>query len=182
MPVYVYVILVVGWMLWLLPFPLSGWNRSSPAKRDSRWRWGLLLQVIAYSLLWQGHFWMSSPAPWQISIALLCFFFAALLSWTSTRALGKHLRFDAALSHDHQLVRSGPYGMIRHPIYTSMLCILLGTGVLVTPPLLFFAALIVFLLGTEIRVRAEDALLASRFGDEFHRYRQTVSAYVPFVR
>jgi protein-S-isoprenylcysteine O-methyltransferase Ste14 len=72
--------------------------------------------------------------------------------------------------------------MIRHPIYTSMLCILLGTGVLVTPPLLFFAALIVFLLGTEIRVRAEDGLLASRFGDEFYRYRQTVSAYVPFVR
>ena len=182
MPVYIYIVLAVGWILWLLPFPLIGWNRSAPEKRDNRWRWGLLLQVIAYSLLWQGPFWMLSPAPWQIAIALLCFFFAALLSWTSTRALGKHLRFDAALSHDHQLVRSGPYGMIRHPIYTSMLCILLGTGVLVTPPLLFFAALIVFLLGTEIRVRAEDALLASRFGDEFHRYRQTVSAYVPFVR
>ena len=182
MPVYIYIVLAVGWILWLLPFPLSGWNWSAPEKRDNRWRGGLLLQVIAYSLLWQGHFWMLSPAPWQIAIALLCFFFAALLSWTSTRALGKHLRFDAALSHDHQLVRSGPYGMIRHPIYTSMLCILLGTGVLVTPPLLFFAALIVFLLGTEIRVRAEDGLLASRFGDEFYRYRQTVSAYVPFVR
>ena len=182
MSVYVYIILAVGWILWLLPFPLRGWDWSAPAKRDNRWRWGLLLQVISYSLLWQGQFWMRSPALWQVTLAVLCFLFASLLSWTSTRALGKHLRFDAALSHDHQLVRSGPYGMIRHPIYTSMLCILLGTGVLLTPPLLFLVALIVFLLGTEIRVRAEDGLLASRFGDEFLRYRQTVSAYVPFVR
>jgi protein-S-isoprenylcysteine O-methyltransferase Ste14 len=182
MPVYLYILLAVGWILWLLPFPLSGWNRSAPAKRDKRWRWGLLLQIVAYCLLWQGHFWLRSPALWQVALAVLCFLLASLLSWTSTRALGKHLRFDAALSHDHELVRSGPYGMIRHPIYTSMLCILLGTGVLITPPLLFLAALILFLIGTEIRVRAEDGLLASRFGDEFLRYRQTVSAYVPFVR
>jgi protein-S-isoprenylcysteine O-methyltransferase Ste14 len=72
--------------------------------------------------------------------------------------------------------------MVRHPIYTSMLCILLGTGALITPPPLFLAALVIFLVGTEIRVKAEDGLLASRFGDEFFRYRQSVSAYVPFVR
>ncbi len=125
---------------------------------------------------------MRTAELWQIVLAVLCFLCAALLSWTSTRALGRHLRFDAALSHDHQLVRSGPYGILRHPIYTSMLCVFLGTGVLVTPLLLFLVALIVFLLGTEIRVRAEDGLLASRFGEEFNRYRQTVSAYVPFVR
>lgn len=182
MPAYLYIVLAAGWILWLLPFPLSGWNWSAPERSDNRARWGLLIQVISYSLLWQGHFWMRSPALWQVAVAVLCFLFAALLSWTSTRALGNHLRFDAALSHDHQLVRSGPYGILRHPIYTSMLCILLGTGVLITPPLLFLAALIVFLLGTEIRVRAEDGLLASRFGDEFRQYRRTVSAYVPFVR
>lgn len=182
MPAYVNIILAVGWILWLLPFPLSGWNWSAPAKRDNRSRWGLLLQVVAYSLLWMGQFWLRSPAPWQVTLSVLCFLCAALLSWTSARALGKHLRFDAALNQDHELVRSGPYGVLRHPIYSSMLCILLGTGVLITPPLLFLAALIIFLLGTEIRVRAEDGLLASRFGDEFLRYRQTVSAYVPFVR
>lgn len=182
MPAYVYIMLAVGWILWLLPFPLSGWNRSAPAKRDNRSRWGLLLQVVGYTLLWQGHFWMRSPSLWQVALAILCFLFASLLSWTSTRALGNHLRFDAALSSDHQLVRSGPYGILRHPIYTSMLCILLGTGVLITPRWLFLVALIIFLIGTEIRVRAEDGLLASRFGDEFRSYCQTVSAYVPFVR
>jgi len=182
MPVYVYVILVVGWMLWLLPFPLSGWNRSSPAKRDGRWRWGLLLQVIAYSLLWQGHFLMSSPAPWQISIALLCFFFAALLSWTSTRALGKHLRFDAALSHDHELVRSGPYGVIRHPIYTSMFGMLMATGAAYTWWPLWIAGAVFFIAGTEVRVAAEDRLLAEHFQGTFTAYRSRVRAYIPFIR
>jgi len=40
----------------------------------------------------------------------------------------------------------------------------------------------VFLAGTEIRVRTEDALLASRFPQEFEAYRRSVRAYIPFVR
>ncbi len=43
-------------------------------------------------------------------------------------------------------------------------------------------SLALYLAGTEIRVRAEDALLAGRFGDEFERYRRAVKAYIPFVR
>src|SRR5947207_3171062 len=49
------------------------------------------------------------------------------LSWTSARALGRQWRIDAGLNPDHQLVRSGGYGVVRHPIYTSMFCMLLGT-------------------------------------------------------
>jgi protein-S-isoprenylcysteine O-methyltransferase Ste14 len=43
-------------------------------------------------------------------------------------------------------------------------------------------SLVLFVVGTEIRVRAEDKLLASRFGPEFAEYRRKVPAYVPFVR
>lgn len=107
---------------------------------------------------------------------------ASLLSWTATRALGRHLRFDAALTPDHQLVRSGPYRILRHPIYTSMFCLLRGTGFIVTPIPLLLAATAIFIAGTEIRVRIEDGLLASRFGAEFREYQRSVSAYIPFVR
>jgi protein-S-isoprenylcysteine O-methyltransferase Ste14 len=41
---------------------------------------------------------------------------------------------------------------------------------------------ILFIAGTEIRVRIEDNLLASRFGEHFREYQQRVSAYVPLVR
>lgn len=182
MPVYIYVILAVGWFLWFLPFPLKRWNRTKPQARDNRSRWGLLLQTIAYILLWQGHFWTTSPALWRTIACAVLLAIAALLSWTATNALGRHLRFDAAVTADHELIRTGPYAIIRHPIYASMLAILLGTGVVLTPRILFIPAIILFLIGTEIRVQIEDKILASHFGDEFHRYRHHASAYIPFIR
>ena len=41
---------------------------------------------------------------------------------------------------------------------------------------------IVFMTGTEIRVRTEDRLLESRFGDQFREYKRTVLAYIPFTK
>jgi len=142
----------------------------------------MLLQAVSYSLLWQSVFWARSPGLWRTALCVFFLTLAGLLSWTATRALGRHLRFDAALGPDHQLVRSGPYRAIRHPIYTSMLCILLGTGFLITSLPILAAATLVCLAGTEIRVRVEDNLLASHFGDEFRAYRHAVSAYVPLLR
>jgi protein-S-isoprenylcysteine O-methyltransferase Ste14 len=182
MPVYAYIILAVGWLFWFLPFPLKGWTHGTPQKKDNRARWGLLLHVISYVLLWQEHFWTASPAPWRIAFSVIFFALAVLLSWTSTNALGKHLRFDAALSTDHELVQSGAYSVLRHPIYSSMLCLLLGTGFMISPAILFIPAILIFLVGTEIRVRVEDSLLGSHFGDQFRRYQQNVSAYIPLVR
>jgi protein-S-isoprenylcysteine O-methyltransferase Ste14 len=182
MPTYAYATLAVGWIFWFLPFPITGWNRNSPQKSDYRARWGILIQGLAYALLWQGRFWARSPAPWQTTLSILFLALAALLSWTSTRSLGRHLRFEAALSPDHQLVRSGPYRFVRHPIYTSMFCLLLGTGFMITPPLLFIPAILIFLAGTEIRVHIEDKLLASRFSEDFRHYQHTVPAYIPLVR
>jgi protein-S-isoprenylcysteine O-methyltransferase Ste14 len=47
---------------------------------------------------------------------------------------------------------------------------------------LFLLSTGVFIAGTEIRVRIEDKLLASRFGERFRKYQQSVPGYVPFVR
>jgi protein-S-isoprenylcysteine O-methyltransferase Ste14 len=79
-------------------------------------------------------------------------------------------------------VQSGAYRRLRHPIYTSMFCLLLATGFLFTPILLLLIAICVFIAGTEIRVRIEDALLLSRFGEQFREYQHAVFAYVPFIR
>jgi protein-S-isoprenylcysteine O-methyltransferase Ste14 len=47
---------------------------------------------------------------------------------------------------------------------------------------MFIGALIIFLAGTEIRVRAEDRLLSERFQKSFIAYRSRVCAYIPFIR
>ena len=51
-----------------------------------------------------------------------------------------------------------------------------------TPWWLLALSMLVLLAGTEIRVRVEDKLLASHFGDRFRAYRQSVPAYIPFLR
>ena len=63
-----------------------------------------------------------------------------------------------------------------------MLGMLLATGAARTWWPMFIAAVLVFLAGTEIRVRAEDRLLAGRFQESFTAYRSRVRAYIPFIR
>ncbi|PWT99300.1 MAG: hypothetical protein C5B51_27430 [Terriglobia bacterium] len=104
---------------------------------------------------------------------------AGVLMWTAVAHLGRQFRITAGLYSDHKLVRAGPYALVRHPIYTSFLSITIGTGLLMTSWLWFAIALALFVAGTEIRARAEDRLLASRFGGEFTKYKGQVPAYVP---
>ena len=182
MPKYAEAILAAGWLLWLMPFLLAK-RSSEPAKQlDRRARWGILLVAVAYSLLWLGHFWERPLRPWQVALSIVFFVPASLLSWTGTRALGRQWRIDAGLSADHKLVMSGPYRLVRHPIYTSMLGILLGSGLLITPWWLLLPSVLLFIIGTEIRVRIEDNLLASQFGQRFREYQQRVPAYIPFLK
>ena len=141
----------------------------------------MLLQLVAFTLLWQGHFWTRALTLWRIVLCVVLFALAALLSWTSSRALSGHLRADAALGAEHKLVRSGPYALVRNPIYTSMLLVICAVGIVITGWKLFLIALLAFIVGTEIRVRTEEQLLASRFGEEFAEYKKSVAAYVPFV-
>ncbi len=182
MPSYAYVILAAGWLLWAIPFFTAVRNKEAAGQVDRRARWGILIEAVAYSIVWQARFWERPLPPWRTALSVLFFLLAAVLSWTARRALGRQWRIDAGLSADHELVTSGPYGFVRHPIYTSMLCLLWATGFILAPWPLLAIATAVFVLGTQMRVRAEDRLLASRFGERFQDYRRRTGAYIPFVK
>jgi protein-S-isoprenylcysteine O-methyltransferase Ste14 len=182
MPIHTYVIVLAGTLLWAIPFPLVRSKQGGSLTKDRRARGGVALQGIGYALLWQGSFWTRTPEHWQTELSILLFAMACLLSWTSAFRLGSQLRVDAALADNHQLIRSGPYRLVRHPIYSSMLGVLVGTGVVIAPWYLMLGGLALFLIGTEIRMRTEDKLLESRFGEEFRNYKRAVSGFIPFVR
>jgi protein-S-isoprenylcysteine O-methyltransferase Ste14 len=182
MPGYTYGILAAGWLIWMTPFFLAKGAKEPAKEVDRRARWGILVVAIAYWLLWQGKFWLRPVPGWRVALSILFLALAGVLSWTGTRALGRQWRIDAGLSCDHELVRVGPYQLVRHPIYTSMLCTLLGTGFMITPLALFLISTLVFIAGTEIRVRIEERLLASRFGEQFVEYQRSVPAYIPFLK
>ena len=182
MRVLPYGIIGAGTVLWCLPFVLVWSKARGSLTQDRRARWGIALKCVAYSLLWQGRFWERRPALWQTLLAAAVLAMACALSWSAAFALGRQLRLDAALSADHELVRSGVYRLVRHPIYTSMLGVLLGTGVLIAPWYLLAPSIVLFFMGAAIRMRVEDALLESRFGEQFRTYKRTVPGLVPLVR
>ena len=81
----------------------------------------------------------------------------------------------------HKLVTQGPYSVVRNPIYTGMLGMLLATGLAVSHWIGLLIALAVFSIGTAIRVRTEAALLRETFGEEFENYARKVPAVIPYV-
>jgi len=177
--------IVVCWIAWAYP-PLflapHGQKRASiTAARPSRI--GLLLELLGFAAALVFHLPAFQPPPiWRLIAAMIPGPFAAVLMWSAVRHLGRQFRIQAGLYEDHRLVRSGAYAVVRHPIYASMLMLLAATLLLLTSWLGMAAALALFLTGTEVRVRTEDALLASRFPAAFAAYRSRVPAYLPFVR
>jgi len=177
--------LLVSWIVWCAAFVKP--NRQAKGReavvRARSSRWGIGMVFIAFMLIW---IWLK-PAGFQKSTACLVASMivgpiSVFLAWASARELGKHWRFEAALSADHKLVQTGPYRWIRHPIYTSMFGMLMATAAAYTWWPMWAAGAAAFIAGTEIRVRAEDGLLEQHFRDEFREYRSRVRAHIPFVR
>ena len=183
-PIIAWIEIAACWIAWAYPYAFLA---PHVQKRESitaagPTRVGLLLEVIAVAVA----FLPRPPAPRSgiaALLAALAFGIAgAWLAWTAVPHLGKQFRVHAGLYIDHELVRTGPYSIVRHPIYASILALLLATIVLLTPWPRAILSLALFVIGTEIRVRCEDGLLASRFGEQFRQYQKSVPAYVPFVR
>ncbi len=177
--------LLALWALWFTPYLLLA---PKVQKRESITvtgpsRWGLLLEVTGIAMLF---LFRVPDAPRAnavvLVVALILGSVACLTMWQSIAHLGRQFRIQAGLYHDHELVRSGPYAVVRHPLYGSLLAMTLVTGLLLTPWPWLLAGIAIHIAGTEIRVHTEDKLLASRFGEEFAKYKRSTPAYVPLVR
>ena len=183
MLLFVWIELLVWWAAWAYPFILRAPHRQ---KRPSitvagPTRLGLLLECAAIAIALNIRM-PGAPGPARILASMVCGPIGVVLAWTAVTHLGKQFRIHAGLYEDHELVRTGPYAVVRHPIYASLLAMLLCTLLLLTPWPWALVSLAIFVAGTEIRVHSEERLLASRFGEAFHDYRRQVPAYVPFVR
>jgi protein-S-isoprenylcysteine O-methyltransferase Ste14 len=177
-------LVAVGWFAWLYPFLFRaphGQRRDSITVAGPT-RVGLLLEGIAIFLAFVFRN-DGPPEPVRTGAAMVLIVGCAAMAWQSVVHLGRQFRVHAGLYHDHELVRTGPYQIVRHPIYTSLMGMLIATMLLLRMDWLWAGiSLACFIAGTEIRVRSEDALLAARFKDTFPAYRKAVSAYIPFVR
>jgi protein-S-isoprenylcysteine O-methyltransferase Ste14 len=128
MPDFAYAVLACAWLVWILSFSLRRQRSGKAQQVNRRARWGIALEMIAFFLIWRGKFWERRLESWRFMLAVVLFAAASLLAWKAVSALGRQWRIDAGLNSDHQLVQSGPYAIVRHPIYTSMLCMLETPG------------------------------------------------------
>jgi len=178
-------VLGVLWMVWLFPFVFlapHGQKRAHITVAGPT-RIGLLFETAAIFLAFLVHRPLgASVAPLRFTLALILAAAGIQLAFAAVKHLDRQFRIHAGLYHDHRLVTSGPYAIVRHPIYAALLAMLLSSILIATPWQWGAAAVVLFVVGTEIRVRTEDKLLASRFGNEFSEYQKRVSAYLPFVR
>lgn len=94
--------------------------------------------------------------------------------------LGGNWSAAVTLKQDHTLVRSGPYSIVRHPIYTGLLVGLLGTAI-VLGELRCFLGVALAAIAWRMKSVAEEAFMVQQFGDQYTRYRMQVKALVPFL-
>jgi protein-S-isoprenylcysteine O-methyltransferase Ste14 len=103
-----------------------------------------------------------------------------LVTIWSRRTLGGNWSSEVAFKQGHELVKTGPYRYARHPIYTGLLLMCLGTAVAVGQ-FHSWLGLLILCVGFWIKLRQEESLLLQHFPTEYPVYRKQVKALVPFV-
>jgi protein-S-isoprenylcysteine O-methyltransferase Ste14 len=158
---------------------------STDAKLGFRWWQGWIVAGVGVSLLqafvprsvWAALTFRSDGAAWAgLVILISSTIFALWARWT----LGKMWSFVPTLREHHQLHTDGPYRFTRHPIYTGILGMLLGSTLIagfggVVLALFVFGG--VFL----VRIPREEKLMLQTFGEQYVRYQREVPRLVPFL-
>ena len=191
LPTLVFVVVMVCWFVFAGVFLLRKKPPSPPdRKRDPGSHVGLALQGVSYAVIWSvrrnaftpivaGSETRSLIAIAAGLLAICAAIGSVWLTMTAINTLGKEWSLTARLVEGHKLATSGPYAYVRHPIYSGMLGMLLATGLAISHWAGLLAGLVVFFIGTIIRVRSEERLLREAFGEQFEDYARRVPAIVP---
>ena len=104
----------------------------------------------------------------------------ALRAW-AVRTLGRYFLPVVAVRADQQVVRHGPYRLIRHPTYSGALLTLLGLGLTLTNWAALVALLCCALAGLAYRVRVEEQALLQALGQPYREYMAQTTRFVPYL-
>ena len=175
------------WLLWLVSWVVAAlWaRRTVSAAPRSSFRMQLGLAFLGYVMLFgeplglEPPLWRVSPAVGWSLVALTLV--GVLFAWWARLHLGPLWSGGVERREDHRIVDSGPYGLVRHPIYTGLI---LGgwavAGIRATPLTLLGALFIT--LGFALKAKVEERFLAAELGEaDYAAYRARVPMLVPFL-
>lgn len=139
----------------------------------------MLLGIIIYGIYPSWLIPFSLPIPnWLRLISLgLAIFTLPLLHWAHS-SLGRQYSPDLELKEDHKLITSGPYKVIRHPMYTFLIIFMLSVSLFSANSLILLphmAAILLILL----RLSKEEAMLIQEFGNDYYEYMLKTGRLLP---
>lgn len=178
----------ISWIVFIRALFSRRSGASGHTSREPLSWLGLVLQLAAYPItlaVWRSPMspFIGEDALLNVPIQILAVVMGVWSAWlavSAIRQLGKQWSLQARVLDDHKLITEGVYRMVRHPIYTAMLGMLISTGLAVSQYPALGAALIVFLIGTGIRMHLEEKLLARAFGKQFAEWRAAVPGLIPY--
>ena len=147
----------------------------------------LTLLMIAFSLLFNAAFRpgllglrvlpASGIVPW---IGVAATFAGIGFSIWARFYLGRNWSAAVVVRKDHELIMRGPYGLMRHPIYSAILLMFVGT-VLAVGTIEALAGLLLIVASLWIKLRREEQLMIRQFPDEYPAYRRRVKRLIPYI-
>jgi protein-S-isoprenylcysteine O-methyltransferase Ste14 len=179
-----------SWLLFGIYWFVSAFRAKKTEKREpSAERLGhMILMAAGYILLFhRNENWVVlnqrflPNIPWIVwlgaAITLAGVSFAIWARWN----LGQNWSAAVTIKQGHQIIRTGPYAYIRHPIYTGMLVGVFGSALTAGEyrGLLAFA---IILFGFYRKARKEEKFLAANFGEAFLEHSGIFTSTLPFIR
>jgi isoprenylcysteine carboxyl methyltransferase (ICMT) family protein YpbQ len=175
--------ILVGWVVfWIY------WLAVSVGVKAGRTRWsrfaGVRLAIILIVLLLlrlrilKGHRAVTSD-PWLQGIGLALFVLGLALAVWARVYIGRNWGMPMSEKADPELVTTGPYRVIRHPIYSGIILAMIGTAVAVS----WYWLIAVVLLGGYFVYSAtrEERYLTERFPEAYPRYKKSTKMLIPFI-
>ena len=125
--------------------------------------------------------WRWRPESAALDVAGLAIALSALAFCLWARFyLGRNWSAVITVTKDHELIRTGPYAVVRHPIYSGFMLATLGTAIAFGEVSGLLAVLLV-VTAWGYKARLEEATMLEQFGPEYERYRRDVKGLLPFV-
>ena len=177
------------WIVWLLTWILAaGWSARTASHHDlgaespSR-----VLTLGAVVMMLASYFPMQNSLLWRTSqeVGWVMAGVVALglgFTWAARLHLGPLWSSTSAPSEDHRIVDTGPYGVVRHPVYAGLL-LAVGATAVESGRLEAVGGALLLVAAISLRAKLEERFLRRDLGDEpYAKYRRRVPMLIPFAK
>lgn len=178
-------LILLFWLVFVLYWIISAIGvkkniRNHEWRRDAGIRVVLIVVVVVLfqlSSYWKIFGYQSGPDI-QAAGVFLCAAGLAFAIWARIH-LGRNWSGTPSIKEGHELVMSGPYRFVRHPIYTGMLFALLGSAL--AGGVIWLAVFVVFCANFLYRIPVEEKYMMQLFPVQYPAYRERTRKLIPFV-